>query len=133
MTTTSTTPPVARSAPDDAIALLDADHETVNRLSARYHATRSVPCRKALVADICTTLTVHVQVAEEIFYPAVKDALAGKLLAAEPGRLSSLPARHAHRHLRFMACAAVQTQRNSRRNDPCSRPGNSPSVVPHPH
>lgn len=69
--------------PKDAIALLKADHEAVNQLFAEYEGTRSVANKKALVAKICTALSVHVQIEEEIFYPAVKAALKDKLLVPE--------------------------------------------------
>lgn len=67
----------------DAIALLKADHEAVSQLFAEYEKTRSVPNKKELVAEICTALTVHAQIEEEIFYPAVKAALKDKLLVPE--------------------------------------------------
>ena len=79
MTTTKTTAP----APKDAIALLKADHQAVSDMFAEYEKTRSVPKKKALVADICTALSVHAQIEEEIFYPAVKAALKDKLLVPE--------------------------------------------------
>ena len=67
----------------DAIALLKADHEEVSQLFAEYEKTRSVANKKALVAEICTALSVHAQIEEEIFYPAVKAALKDKLLVPE--------------------------------------------------
>jgi hemerythrin superfamily protein len=67
----------------DAIALLKADHEAVSQMFAEYDKTRSVPRRKALVAEICSALSVHAQIEEEIFYPAVKKALKDKLLVPE--------------------------------------------------
>lgn len=73
----------AKSAPKDAIALLKADHEAVSQLFAEYEKTRSVANKKALVAEICTALSVHAQIEEEIFYPAVKAALKDKLLVPE--------------------------------------------------
>ena len=39
--------------------------------------------RQELVAEICTALTVHAQIEEEFFYPAVKQALKDKLLVPE--------------------------------------------------
>ncbi len=76
-------PDKAKPAPKDAIALLKADHEAVSQLFAEYEKTRSVPNKKALVAEICTALSVHAQIEEEIFYPAVKAALKDKLLVPE--------------------------------------------------
>lgn len=73
----------AKPAPKDAIALLKADHEAVTQLFAEYEKTRSVSNKKALVAEICTALSVHAQVEEEIFYPAVKAELKDKLLVPE--------------------------------------------------
>lgn len=73
----------ARSVPKDAIAMLKADHEAVSQMFADYEATRSVPKKKALVDEICSALSVHAQIEEEIFYPAVKAALKDKLLVPE--------------------------------------------------
>ena len=84
MTATKTAAPKkATPAPKDAIALLKADHEAVSHLFAEYEKTHSVPNKKALVAEICTALSVHAQIEEEIFYPAVKAALKDKLLVPE--------------------------------------------------
>jgi hemerythrin-like domain-containing protein len=84
MTATKTTAPhKAPTAPKDAIALLKADHEAVSQLFVEYEKTRSVPNKKSLVAEICTSLSVHAQIEEEIFYPAVKAALKDKLLVPE--------------------------------------------------
>ena len=86
MTTKTAAPhkaPPAHEEAKDAIALLKADHEAVSQLFAEYEKTRSVPNKKALVAEICTALSVHVQIEEEIFYPAVKTALKDKLLVPE--------------------------------------------------
>ena len=84
MTATKTVAPEkAKPAPKDAIALLKADHEAVSQLFAEYEKTRSVSNKKALVAEICTSLSVHAQIEEEIFYPAVKGTLKDKLLVPE--------------------------------------------------
>ena len=87
MTTPKTLPKTTtekiKSAPKDAIALLKADHDAVSQLFAEYEKTRSSLKKKALVAEICTTLSVHAQIEEEIFYPAFKAALKDKLLVSE--------------------------------------------------
>lgn len=75
--------PAKPPAPKDAIALLKADHEAVDQLFADYEKARSASDKKALIADICRALTVHVQVEEELFYPAVQSALKDKLLVPE--------------------------------------------------
>ena len=69
--------------PQDAIAMLRADHAKVSALFAEFEKARSVPKKKALVATICTELSVHAQVEEEVFYPAVKAALKDKSLIPE--------------------------------------------------
>ena len=67
----------------DAIAQLKADHVKVSGLFAEYEKARSTARKKALVADICTELSVHAQIEEEIFYPAVKAVLRDHLLVPE--------------------------------------------------
>lgn len=79
------TPQKTTEAPtqQDATALLRADHKRVSELFASYEKSRSVATKKQLVAQICTELSVHAQVEEEIFYPAVKKALKDKVLVPE--------------------------------------------------
>ena len=78
-TTTSTEAPKAR----DATAMLRADHKQVSELFAEYEASRSTAKKKSLVAQICTELSVHAQVEEEIFYPVVQAALKDHELVPE--------------------------------------------------
>lgn len=78
-TSKPTDSPKVQAAP----ALLRADHELVSSLFADYETTRSAAKKKSIVAEICTELTVHAQVEEEIFYPAVKLALKDKELVPE--------------------------------------------------
>lgn len=59
----------------EATALLHADHKLVSSLFEEYEATKSSSKKKELVSKICKELTVHAQVEEEIFYPAVQAAL----------------------------------------------------------
>ena len=59
----------------EATALLHADHKLVSSLFEEYESTKSSSKKKALVSQICKELTVHAQVEEEIFYPAVQAAL----------------------------------------------------------
>ena len=79
----SPTAPKTTATAKDAVALLKADHEAVSQLFAEFESTRSVANKKALVAEICTALSVHAQIEEEIFYPAFKAALKDKLLVPE--------------------------------------------------
>jgi len=69
--------------PKEAITLLRADHKLVSTLFEEYEKTRSNSKKKALVSQICTELSVHAQIEEEIFYPAVKQALKDKELIPE--------------------------------------------------
>lgn len=77
MTTAASKKPKSEKNPktQDATALLRADHKLVSGLFGEYGKTRSSAKKKKLVAKICTELSVHAQVEEEIFYPAVKLAL----------------------------------------------------------
>ena len=77
------TSPKAAPKPQEAIAMLRADHKLVGGLFAEYQKTRAPSKKKALVSKICTELSVHAQVEEEIFYPAVKQALKDKELVPE--------------------------------------------------
>lgn len=69
--------------PQEATAMLRADHKLVGGLFEQYGKTRSSGKKKALVAKICTELGVHAQVEEEIFYPAVQRALKDHELVPE--------------------------------------------------
>jgi hypothetical protein len=63
----------------DAIDLLDADHLAVHGLFQSYRElvrTRAPALqRRALAEEICMELTIHAKVEEELFYPALRDAL----------------------------------------------------------
>ena len=67
----------------DAVAMLRTDHKLVSDLFEEYEATQVAVKKKIIVAKICTELTVHAQIEEEIFYPAVKQALHDKQLIPE--------------------------------------------------
>ena len=54
----------------DAVALLKADHRKVEDLFETYEKAKSDSVKKSLVEQICTELTVHATIEEEIFYPA---------------------------------------------------------------
>ncbi|MEO8247994.1 MAG: hemerythrin domain-containing protein [Burkholderiales bacterium] len=73
----------AKSSAKDAPALLKADHKKVSELFGQYEKSRSTAKKKALVEKICTELTVHAQIEEEIFYPAIKKALKDKEMVPE--------------------------------------------------
>lgn len=67
----------------EATALLRADHKLVSSLFEQYEKARTSSKKRALVAEICTELTVHAQIEEEIFYPQVKKVLKDKELIPE--------------------------------------------------
>ena len=75
--------------PKDACALLDADHRAVKQLFKNYdelagsHARGAPGKRLELARQICRELTVHAQIEEEIFYPALRNALRETDLLAE--------------------------------------------------
>ena len=54
----------------DAVALLKADHKQVKEWFEEFSAARSSIRKQKLATDICTALTVHAKIEEEIFYPA---------------------------------------------------------------
>jgi hemerythrin superfamily protein len=63
----------------NAVDLLDADHKAVKQMFIDYSALceDSAPpaARRALAERICQELTVHAQIEEEIFYPALREAI----------------------------------------------------------
>jgi hemerythrin-like domain-containing protein len=63
----------------DAIELLTTDHDNVKALFQQFDELteqEGVDEQKAqLVEQICNELTVHAQLEEEIFYPAVREAI----------------------------------------------------------
>ncbi len=63
----------------DAIALLTADHKEVKALFKQYEKLVEADAdddeKQQLATQICTMLTVHAQVEEELFYPAARDVL----------------------------------------------------------
>jgi len=59
----------------DAIALLEADHQRVEELVREFKSAGGDPAAKLHLAQvICMELTLHSMVEEEIFYPAFAQA-----------------------------------------------------------
>ena len=56
--------------PQDAIALLKADHRKVEELFEAFDKARGSASKARLVQEICTELKIHTLLEEEIFYPA---------------------------------------------------------------
>jgi hypothetical protein len=63
----------------DALVLLTDDHKTVQKLFKDYEKLTENDAdeeeKAALAKQICMELAVHAQIEEEIFYPAVRDAI----------------------------------------------------------
>lgn len=72
---------MATRTPSDACTLLDADHRKVKTLFKDFQevatskAKTAAAKRRALADQICLELTVHAQIEEEIFYPALRAAI----------------------------------------------------------
>jgi len=67
----------------NAITLLEEDHKVVNALFKQYEKATSNSDKKEVVAKICSELSIHAKVEEEIFYPKVKAALKDSELIPE--------------------------------------------------
>lgn len=66
------------SAKTDALSLLTEDHKKVLKMFKDFEKLGDEDdsdSKGELVRQICTELTVHAQIEEEIFYPAVRDAI----------------------------------------------------------
>jgi hemerythrin superfamily protein len=58
----------------NAIELLEQDHREVEGLFEEYGELVDDPAKGELAKKICMTLTVHMQIEEEIFYPQARKA-----------------------------------------------------------
>lgn len=69
----------AGAASKDAIATLIADHRKVKELFKQFAKLKDKDDaedeKSSLVAQICTELTIHTTIEEEIFYPAVREQI----------------------------------------------------------
>ena len=80
---------MATRAEKDACDLLDADHKAVKKMFKEYDELtssrgRTVGQKKMdLARQICHELTVHAQIEEEIFYPALRAVFKDTDLLAE--------------------------------------------------
>lgn len=59
----------------DAIALLKSDHRKVEELFEAFEDAKGAKAKQRIANQICMELIVHAQIEEEIFYPAVKEAV----------------------------------------------------------
>ena len=74
MATKSKRKSVSRAKPQDAVALLKADHRQVAEWFSEFEKARTASRREHLSANICSALRVHTTIEEEIFYPAFLEA-----------------------------------------------------------
>lgn len=67
------------SASLDAVQLLTADHKEVKQLFKQYEKLVEADAgdeeKQMLAEQICTMLTVHAMIEEEIFYPAARESI----------------------------------------------------------
>jgi hemerythrin superfamily protein len=73
----------AKAVEQNAIKLLEADHEEVTDLFNKFEKSTSNARKKEIVEKICSELTIHAKVEEKIFYPRVKEALEDSELIPE--------------------------------------------------
>ncbi|MGH8769910.1 MAG: hemerythrin domain-containing protein, partial [Burkholderiales bacterium] len=59
----------------DAIAMLREDHENVQALFKKFELAKDGKTKQNIVRTACEELIVHAQIEEEIFYPAVREAI----------------------------------------------------------
>jgi len=67
-------------AKQDAIALLKADHRSVESLFEQYEGAGGDGKKRKIALQICLELTVHAKIEEEIFYPACEGHVEEDLL-----------------------------------------------------
>ena len=63
------------AATQDAIALLKADHRTVEELFEKFENSRRADQKARIAQEICNELTVHAAIEEQDFYPAAQEVL----------------------------------------------------------
>ncbi|HEX7811364.1 MAG TPA: hemerythrin domain-containing protein [Burkholderiales bacterium] len=70
---------------ETAIDILTADHRKVSEIFAQYEKTRDddLARKQELATTACTELTIHAQIEEELFYPALRDVLSAEELINE--------------------------------------------------
>lgn len=59
----------------DAISILREDHRRVDEMFRQFERLRDTRARGELANRICVELLIHAHVEEEIFYPAVREAI----------------------------------------------------------
>lgn len=84
-------------AQQDACTLLDQDHKEAEQMFQAYRSERDTARKMGLTERLCNALRVHIQIEDEIFYPAFQQATRDTALVDE--------SRHEHDE----ALALIQT------------------------
>ena len=71
---------MAEAKAKDAVALLKEDHRTVEKLFAQFEKASGDGRKRKLAIDICSELSIHAMIEEEIFYPACEGKVEDELL-----------------------------------------------------
>ena len=58
----------------DAIKMLKTEHREANAIFKEFEKTTSGPRKMKLAKQVCLALRIHMQIEEEIFYPACREA-----------------------------------------------------------
>jgi iron-sulfur cluster repair protein YtfE (RIC family) len=86
----------------DAIALLEADHQRVEGLFRDFKSAGDAATKLHLAQIICMELTLHSMVEEEIFYPAFAHATGDEQLVER--------ARKEHQHVKELIARVPQAE-----------------------
>ena len=70
----------SQSKPQDAIALLKEEHREVLDMFEQFEKARDDDRKARLAREICTALTIHAMLEEEIFYPSFRGKIDDDLL-----------------------------------------------------
>ena len=69
----------SRSSKPDAYAILKEDHQRVKKLFDEFQKLHEqdgeIDELRAIASEICSELTIHAQVEEELFYPALRERI----------------------------------------------------------
>jgi len=71
---------MASTKSQDAVALLKEDHRKVEELFEQFEKAKGEGRKQKLALEICTELTIHTILEEEIFYPALEGKVDEDLL-----------------------------------------------------
>ncbi|HYF23244.1 MAG TPA: hemerythrin domain-containing protein [Caulobacteraceae bacterium] len=68
----------AAPAAEDALSVLSHDHRTVERLLGEYREAADELEKVTIAERLCLALTIHAQIEEELFYPALRNAVGAR-------------------------------------------------------